>query len=97
MSDCIEWPHSRTAQGYGRYWDRVKKRRKYVHRKTYEDFNGPIPEGMLVLHSCDNPPCYNPEHLRVGTYSDNAQDREDRGRGRQARARVALADMESAL
>lgn len=44
-------------------------------------FVGPIPEGMLVLHSCDNPRCVNPVHLRVGTVSDNASDREQRGLG----------------
>lgn len=37
---------------------------------------------MLVIHSCDNPPCCNPKHLRVGTHADNAEDRSRRGRHR---------------
>jgi hypothetical protein len=41
---------------------------------------GPIPDGMLVLHTCDNPPCVNPDHLYLGTWKDNMQDRIKRGR-----------------
>jgi hypothetical protein len=51
-----------------------------AHRLAYEAWVGPIPEGALVLHSCDNPPCINPEHLSVGSHQENMDDRARRGR-----------------
>jgi hypothetical protein len=49
---------------------------------AYELFNGPI-DGLSVLHSCDQPCCVNPDHLRVGTVLENNREREQKGRGRQ--------------
>jgi hypothetical protein len=80
-SVCWEWQGSRYPTGYGKFRPSGPKQ-GYAHRFAYEFWHGPIPEGMLVMHSCDNPPCVNPQHLSVGTYSDNAQDRENKGRGR---------------
>ena len=42
--------------------------------------NGPIPDGLLILHHCDNPPCCNPIHLFLGTQSDNMRDAASKGR-----------------
>jgi hypothetical protein len=79
MSACIEWPNARNDRGYGTRY--TKDRGKvYVHRWVWEQFNGPIPEGMEVMHSCDNPPCFLLEHLSLGTRLDNARDMAQKGR-----------------
>lgn len=51
-----------------------------AHRVSYEAAHGAIPHGKLILHTCDNPPCINPEHLTVGTQSQNMRDMVSRGR-----------------
>ena len=50
------------------------------HRKAWAEANGPIPEGLQVLHHCDNPRCYNVEHLFLGTQADNLRDMVAKGR-----------------
>lgn len=52
----------------------------YAHRAAYSELVGQIPEGMQVLHKCDNPPCWNPEHLFLGTHQDNVTDKMAKGR-----------------
>lgn len=76
---CWEWRRGRDWDGYGIV--RVNGRSRRAHRVAYAEFIGQIPEGLVVRHSCDNPPCVNPAHLLVGTVRDNNRDREDRGRG----------------
>jgi hypothetical protein len=71
---CWEWLGSKSSNGYG--FLGIRK----AHRISYELFNGPIGEGLFVLHSCDNPPCVNPTHLRLGTPADNHQDMMLKGR-----------------
>jgi HNH endonuclease len=78
---CWEWRGSRNENGYGI----VNVRRQgaenaRAHRVVYELAVGPIPEGLVLRHSCDNPPCVNPEHLTPGTHADNSQDMVERGR-----------------
>jgi hypothetical protein len=83
--DCIEWGGARTSGGYGER--RVDGRVRYVHRLTWEAEHGPIPNGLHVLHACDNPPCFNIDHLFLGTAGDNARDKAAKGRVRNGRER----------
>ena len=71
-SDCWHWCGVTNNFGYGRF--SFRGRTQVAHRVSYETFCGPIPEGMSVLHRCDNPSCINPDHLWLGTYSDNRRD-----------------------
>ena len=73
MDGCIEWPRGRIRSGYGRLT--VDGREVYAHRWTWEQHHGPIPDGMVVCHSCDNPPCVNIDHLWLGTQADNMRDK----------------------
>ena len=58
--------------GYGRF--QANKKMKIAHRASWEIYHGEIPEGICVLHKCDNPRCSNPEHLFLGTIQDNNLD-----------------------
>ena len=75
---CMEWQPSRDRGGYGYYMIMYKNLR--AHRVMAELVYGPRPEGMVVRHSCDNPPCINPDHLSFGTHKDNVADKFARGR-----------------
>lgn len=79
--ECWVWiGHQIEPWLYGRFY--LSKARGYIraHRYSYELNVGLIPDGMLVLHRCDNPPCVNPAHLRIGTHEDNMADKVARGR-----------------
>lgn len=78
-SGCWEWQRGKNLKGYG-HISIGRQRQAYAHRVSYFVFNGPISEGMLVRHKCDNPSCVNPEHLEIGTQVDNMQDCKKRGR-----------------
>ena len=76
---CWIWTGGAGSHGYGHIYAGKHLR---VHRAAYEVFVGPIPKGQIVLHSCDNPLCFNPKHLSVGTSKMNSQDMVAKGRNR---------------
>jgi hypothetical protein len=76
--ECWLWTGC-TRSGYGLF--RVGKKMVSAHRWIYEQENGPIPEGALLRHTCDNPPCVRPDHLIAGSYGDNNRDMRERDRG----------------
>ncbi len=70
--ECWPWIGSRIPNGYGQV--KYHGQAYTAHDLAYILTNGPIPSGMLVMHSCDNPPCCNPAHLSAGTNLDNSRD-----------------------
>ena len=83
-SDCWMWTAYRgddgfgKNKGYGRY--SYSYTQSLAHRFVWVTINGPIPKGLCVLHHCDNPGCVNPEHLFLGTHTDNMADMIAKGR-----------------
>lgn len=81
---CWVWPGKKNRQGYGiirsgsNKYGTLKETR--VHRLSWEIHHGAVPEGLCVLHRCDNPECSNPDHLFLGTFGDNNRDRAAKGR-----------------
>lgn len=88
--ECWEWKAGKTKRGYGQFkandeyhgksfkWG--TKPMSKAHRLAAELAHGQCPEGMVVMHSCDNPSCVNPAHLSYGTQRDNVIDMTSKGR-----------------
>jgi len=89
---CWLWISSHNKSGYGLLW--INRKGIKAHRIAYTLYKGIIPFGMHVLHRCDNPPCVNPDHLFLGTQTDNNLDRDKKGRNNVARGEdTALAKL----
>lgn len=71
---CWEWVGNKNYSGYGTY------NKQRAHRLVYKLLNGEIPNGMHILHKCDNRACVRPEHLYAGTHTDNMKDKVNKGR-----------------
>jgi hypothetical protein len=72
-SGCWHWTGYLEKKGYGRI--QLKRGRLLAHRFSWELFKGVIPEGLQVLHECDNYRCVNPDHLFLGKNIDNVMDK----------------------
>lgn len=76
---CWEWQGAKTATGYGRM--KVDNKAWMAHRYSLKCHLGrELKDGCVVLHTCDNPCCINPEHLREGTQKENMQDCKQKAR-----------------
>jgi len=78
-STCHWWIASIRPTGYGQFRSGDGKT-KYAHRVSHELYIGPIPDGLDVLHKCDNKLCVNPDHFFLGTDMDNTRDKCNKGR-----------------
>lgn len=78
IKECIEWPYGRTQHGYGEATFCGKQMN--AHRIMCTLAWGEPPAGAVAAHSCDNPPCVNPNHIRWATYAENTNDAKTRGR-----------------
>lgn len=70
--DCIDHQQKGSIDGYGH------RHKTLLHRRVFEYYNGYLPE--VVMHSCDNPRCINPNHLQAGSWDLNNKDRARKGR-----------------
>ena len=78
---CWIWQGGKNNIGYGMIRD--EKKMRTTHRVSYEEHTQTkIPSHLVVMHSCDTPLCVNPQHLSLGTRSDNSKDMMRKGRGR---------------
>jgi hypothetical protein len=77
--ECWPWKKARVTDGYGTIQSASQP--FATHRLAWEIKNGAIPPGMCIMHTCDNPPCCNPNHLVLGTSLDNVKDMVNKKRG----------------
>lgn len=79
-SECWLWTGAKDGRGYGNISVGAGESPAKAYRISYEMRYGPIPDGLLIRHRCDNPACVNPRHLETGTQKDNARDMVQRNR-----------------
>jgi hypothetical protein len=84
IGPCTLWQGATDADGYGIL--KVKGKMWRAHRYLYQQARGPIPDGMVVMHRCDNPSCIRLDHLQLGTQAENLADMRAKGRAVTRRA-----------
>lgn len=77
---CWPWPKSLDEYGYGKCYMGDRGGKMIASRAVYEHFVGPLIKTLVVMHTCDNPRCVNPEHLMLGSVADNNRDAHRKGR-----------------
>lgn len=91
-SGCWLWMGGMLLNGYGYFnLEPPVYRKMLAHRQSWELHEGPIPNGMCVLHKCDTRCCVNPSHLFLGTAKDNSNDKISKGRGNNPKGTAASA------
>ena len=95
---CWPWTGGTFSNGYGRLaLDDAARSSVRSHRWGYETLVGPIPDGLIVRHTCDAPLCHNPTHWLLGTFAENSADMTTRGRSargtRNAASKLTDADV----
>jgi hypothetical protein len=98
VTGCWNWTGSFRKSGYGKLnvgsLTDGSRHTVTASRASYETFVGPIPEGLVICHKCDNPKCINPEHLFTGTFKDNYDDMVAKGRVNKARgSRIGISKL----
>ena len=78
---CWEWTAAKLKKGYGKF-SKGRDGWELAHRASWRLKHGQIPQGMQVLHRCDNPSCVRPSHLFLGVARDNTHDMIRKGRAR---------------
>jgi len=81
QGECWNWVGLLNHEGYGRNgFGLAQGFSRRAHRASWQVFNGDIPKGLMVCHSCDNPSCINPKHLFLSDNAGNLKDMRDKGR-----------------
>jgi hypothetical protein len=89
---CWHWTAAVQGKGYGSFWSSRSRRQVLAHRMAFAIAHGGVDGGTVVMHTCDNPSCVRPDHLRAGSQLDNMQDKMTKGRQRYSKLPAECCD-----